>query len=78
LVLLVVGVLALGGAIAATLAKQGGDDGGAAAEVTEMEGVEGARSQFKGARRHRRAISLYATRTATSSPCARCAAGSWC
>lgn len=48
--LLVVAVMALGGAIAATLAARS-DDGndGAAAQVTEVDGVQGATSQFKGA-----------------------------
>jgi protein SCO1 len=50
LVLLVVAVMALGGAIAATLAARSdnGDDG-AAAQVTELDGVRGAKTQFKGA-----------------------------
>jgi protein SCO1/2 len=49
LVLLVVGVLALGGAIAATIAKRSDDGNGAAAQVTELDGIQGAQSRFEGA-----------------------------
>ena len=41
-------VIALGSALAATLAARSGDGDGAAAEVTEVQGVEGPRSPFKG------------------------------
>jgi protein SCO1/2 len=50
LVLAAAAVLALGGAAAATIARSG-DDGGPAAEVTEVQGVQGPRSPFKGALR---------------------------
>ena len=46
--LLVVGAIALATAIAATLAKRADDGGGAAAQVTAIEGVEGTQSPFRG------------------------------
>jgi protein SCO1/2 len=49
LVLVVVSLLALAGAVAVTVARQSGDEGGAA-EVTEV-GVQGPHSPFKGALR---------------------------
>jgi protein SCO1/2 len=49
-VLLVAAVLALGGAIALTIAKRSEDDG-AAAQVEEVQGVDGPRSPFAGALR---------------------------
>jgi protein SCO1/2 len=49
LVLLVVGALALGGAIAATLAERDGDGGGPAARVSEVDGVKSAETPFRGA-----------------------------
>jgi protein SCO1/2 len=42
---------ALGGIVAATLAKRSGDGDGAVAQVTEVEGIRGPRSPFKGALR---------------------------
>jgi protein SCO1/2 len=50
LALFVLALLALGGAIAVTIAARTGDDG-AAAEVTEVEGFQGPRSPFEGALR---------------------------
>jgi protein SCO1 len=47
-VLLVVAVMALGGAIAATIAKRSSDDGSTAAKVTELD-ARGARTSFEGA-----------------------------
>jgi protein SCO1/2 len=52
IVLLAVAVLALCGAVAATLAKRLDDDG-PAAKVTEVSGVQGPQSRFKGAVRPR-------------------------
>jgi protein SCO1 len=50
LVLLVASLLAIAGAATATLASRS-DDGGPAAEVTEVQGAQGPRSPFKGALR---------------------------
>jgi protein SCO1/2 len=44
-------VAALAGIVAVTLAKRSNDENGAAAQVTEVEGVKGPRSPFKGALR---------------------------
>ena len=49
--LIVVAVMALGVAVAATIAKRSDGGGGAAAEVTEVDGIKGARSSFEGALR---------------------------
>jgi protein SCO1/2 len=48
-VLLVVGVMALGVAVAATIAKRSDGGGGAAAQVSDQDAIQGARTQFKGA-----------------------------
>jgi protein SCO1/2 len=50
LVLVVVALLALGGAVAVTLAERSADEGGPAADVTEV-GAKGPRSPFEGALR---------------------------
>jgi protein SCO1 len=49
LVLVVTAVIALSGAVGATLAARSGDDRGPAAEVTEVSSANGPRSPFKGA-----------------------------
>jgi protein SCO1/2 len=49
--LVVAALLALAGAAAATLAKRSGDENGPAAKVTEVSGVQGPHSPFKGALR---------------------------
>jgi protein SCO1/2 len=49
IVLVVVALVALGGAAIATLANRSGDESGPAAELTEVDGFEGPRSPFKGA-----------------------------